>query len=243
MARFQNGWVKSFRTLYHSHYDGWDMAILGWLISAANYADGKSLVAGRGGRILLKRGQLVTSLNEIQNATKFSKSVINRRLKRYTEENIIETQTKQSGTVITILNYDKYQCIENEQETQTKQKENTSGNTSGYTSGVHIKELKKLRTKEFKEGEEGAFASDAISPDVDKFLNAYFLCIEKVYGRKPRKTSKLIDLASQIIAEVGVDRSIALVGPFCDSKREYYIKRCHHLDVMLQDLSIIDMVV
>ena len=141
MPRFTNGWVKSYRSLYHSHYDGWDMAILGWLISAANYVDGKSLVCGRGGRILLKRGQLVTSLSEIHSVTKFSKSVINRRLKRYAEENIIEIQTKHSGTVITILNYDKYQCIESEQETQTKQKENASGNTSG----LHIEELKNLR--------------------------------------------------------------------------------------------------
>lgn len=80
-----------------------------------------------------------------------------------------------------------------------------------------------------------------VDKDVDNFLNVYCTAMEKHYGKRPLKTSKLIDLATEIIAEVGLDRSVALAGHFCASNREYYVKRMHSLDVMLADLAILDM--
>ena len=80
-----------------------------------------------------------------------------------------------------------------------------------------------------------------VDKDVDNFLNVYCTAMEKHYGKRPLKTSKLIDLATEIIAEVGLDRSVALAGHFCASNREYYVKRMHSLEVMLADLAILDM--
>ncbi len=115
MARFQNGWVKSYRSLYHTYYDGWDMAILGWLISAANYEDGKTDITGAQGRVTIRRGQVLTTVCEIAKKTKFTRALITKRLKIYESEGIIKrdrvSKSVRSQSIITIINYNEYQSI------------------------------------------------------------------------------------------------------------------------------------
>jgi len=151
MTRFSGGFVKIWRSLFNTHYDGYDMAILSWIFANANYVDGKTPVITPNGRLIIRRGQLVTSIREIEDVTKFSKNLILRRLKLYAEEGIIGTLKTTRGTIITILNYDKYQCSENShnekwdtwEDTSRDTSEDAARDTSEDTSGDIIKELKK----------------------------------------------------------------------------------------------------
>ena len=157
MARFQNGWIKIERSIAGGQYDAIDIGIMTWLIISANYVDGKNKVRGKIGRVFLKRGQLVTSIENICGVLNLTEGIVRRRLKTYQDEGFLSSETSNHGTIITILNYNKYQCIENEHD-QTKDQTNDEPTTNGdqtndepTTNGdQHIKELKKLRREEGK---------------------------------------------------------------------------------------------
>lgn len=240
MARFTNGWVKIHRSLLNDRYDGVDIGLLTWLIMAANYQDGKSKAGSKSGRIEVKRGQVVTSICEIANELKWDRRTIRKRLKIFQNEGIISAKIDNHGCIITICNYDSYQSVDDDPCTAQRTALCTTPCTTPCTAPcTHNKEYKEL--KETKEGEETRGRARRIPQEqVDQFLDAYFDEIEKHYGKRLLKTSILSDLASRIIAEVGLDRSIALAAAFCASNRKYYISRAHSLDVMLADLSQLD---
>lgn len=240
MARFTNGWVKIHRSLLSDRYDGFDIGILTWLIMAANYQDGKSKAASKSGRIEVKRGQVVTSICEIANELKWDRRTIRKRLKIFENEGIISAKVDNHGCIITICNYDLYQSIDEDPCTAPRTALCTTPCTAPCTAPcTHNKELKKGSIKEIKKGNRRDIPPEA----VDNFLEVYFSGIENRYGKRPKKTSILSDLASQIISDIGLERSLALATHFCASNREYYVKRAHSLDVMLKDLAIIDMFV
>ena len=155
MARFQNGWVKIHRKMFDGRYDGWDIAILIWLILNANYEDGKSRANAKSGRIIVKRGQLITSISEIGNALKWDRRTIAKRLKIFEKEGIIELTMSNHGALITLCNYDKYQSQDDDDISLPSTALCTTPSTTlcttpSTTPSSHIKELKKLRREEGK---------------------------------------------------------------------------------------------
>lgn len=111
--------------------DGYAQMILIKLIGWAKYRDVGKMVRVNGKFIPLKRGQLITSLKEIETATGFPKGKIERRIKWMSERETIEMQTGSSGTIITICNYDKYQTIKKSDGKQTGNKQETNGKQTG----------------------------------------------------------------------------------------------------------------
>lgn len=239
MARFTNGWVKIHRSLLNDRYDGFDIGLLTWLIMAANYQDGKSKAGTKSGRIEVKRGQVVTSISEIANELKWDRRTIRKRLKIFQNEGIIYAKVDNHGCIITICNYDSYQAIENDPCTAPRTTLCTTPCTTPCTAPcTHNEEYKE--SKELNKGEQTRVRARVPQDQVDTFLDVYVGEIEKHYGKRLLKTSILSDLASRIIAEVGLERSIALAGAFCASNKKYYLRRAHSLDVMLADLSQLD---
>jgi DNA-binding Lrp family transcriptional regulator len=236
MARFTNGWVKIHRKMMDGRYDAIDIGLLVWLIANANYVDGKSKVRSNLGRQEVRRGQLITSHLEIAEKLNLSRKTVTKRLKVFQSEGIILQKRDNHGSIITILNYNRYQ--ETEESSGT-----TPVATVVATPVATVVATVVAPIEESKEFEELNKGKEREASPVDNFLNFYCEEMQKVYGKPPRITSHLRRVAGEILDEIGLERSIALAGQFCASNRDYYIKRAHSLDVMLKDLAIIDMFV
>jgi hypothetical protein len=77
------------------------------LIARANWCDGKTKLGGQ--RVIVRRGQTVTSDRELQDFAGIARNTV-RRCLRYLEKNsMISIERNHHGTIITIHNYDTYQ--------------------------------------------------------------------------------------------------------------------------------------
>lgn len=147
MGRFSGGWIKAHRSLFNGDYDGYDIVILLWLVANANYADGKSLARSGHQRTIIRRGQILTSVREMAEALSLANGLIRNRLNNFVKEQILANETTNTGSLITICNYDKYQCIETVEEQTVEQPENKR-RTNGEQTESNI--LKNIRNKEGK---------------------------------------------------------------------------------------------
>jgi hypothetical protein len=105
MARFNNGWVKLHRSILTSAIgrDGTACWIFAVFIIWANRAE--SRVEGE----ILARGQLVTGIDEIAFNTGFNRMTVSRKIKKMEQLGMISRHMRHKGSVITVLNFDKYQ--------------------------------------------------------------------------------------------------------------------------------------
>ena len=240
MMRTENGWVAIERNIFVHMSDGTDLALMAWLMLKANFADSAWPVRAGYENVWIKRGQIATSIGEIANDLKWTSGLIRKRLNKLVKSGFCTSDAQNTGTIITICNYRNIGNIEEVtpkistrgEQTLSKRRANAEQTASNIVKNV----IKKKNLNNVKRGNVRASATP-----VDNFLEVYCTAMEKHYGKRPLKTSKLIDLAGKIIAEVGLDRSVALAGHFCASNREYYVKRMHSLDVMLADLAILGM--
>lgn len=150
MARFENGWTKTYRNLDNNWVgkDGWAYAIFIRLISWANYEPTK--LYSKGDLITIERGQLLTSVRELADSFRFDRSTVERRLQALEKDNMIVRKVRHRGTIITICNYDKYQCINDMRETDFSHTTSTTSATRPATPSALNKEVKNIRNKEVK---------------------------------------------------------------------------------------------
>jgi len=154
MPRYGEGWVKDWR-LPEDHWLEEDLlvwAIFKKLISWANYKDSAPNAA-----IILKRGQLVTSLGEladlkIGSREKLGKQRVRTVLAKLQQRASINILTNTRGTIITICNYDKYQSDE-DLPTHASTTDQHTINTPSTNDQQLNKELKNKRKKERKKEE------------------------------------------------------------------------------------------
>ncbi len=108
------GFVKLHRSAF-AHpilQDGDRFRAFFWLVSEACWKPTKHDVKGK--TITLKRGQLCASREQLSKAWKWSPSAVERFLARLETEQMIERNSGQGKTVITICFYSKYQDVETE---------------------------------------------------------------------------------------------------------------------------------
>ena len=124
-----------------------------WLLMNANFKDSKK------GGLVVKRGQILTSYKEIQEALhwkvgyrkmKYSRSQIETATKWYMNRTMITTAKTTRGFIITILNYDKYQDIKN-YENHNESDNETDNETTPYISRKNIKNKRNKHTSDFAE--------------------------------------------------------------------------------------------
>jgi len=115
-----------------------------WLdiIQSARFEDTKQLIGNR--LIDVRRGQMLVSLRFLANRWQWSTKKVNAFLDLLIHDKMIIKETpKETGqTVITICNYDKYNSIQSNEETQKKQEGNTK-ETPRKHQGNKINKLKK----------------------------------------------------------------------------------------------------
>ena len=131
-----NGWVSLHRKMLDNPVvckDSDYMAIWIYLLLNATHAEIPAMFKGQ--KIMLNPGQLITGRKAISDKLRVTESKVQRVLKCYESERQIEQQTGNKNRLITIKNWDMYQCSEqqierqmNNQRTTNEQQMNTNNN-------------------------------------------------------------------------------------------------------------------
>lgn len=171
MAENGNNWIKLNRSIT----DHWlwssgetfsrGQAFIDLLLMAA-YADHP--VMSQGKKIDLKRGSMVTSIRYLADRWRWSKDKTMHFLNDLESDGTIEKSSDTKRTVLTIVNYDKYQGLVTSDRTQNGRKTDADRTQNG-------------QTKESKEGKRNI--SNIFVPPTVEEVKAY--CDEKGYSVDP----------------------------------------------------------
>lgn len=111
MSRHSGGWFKVQRSLTSPESDigsnGYRLAILVTLFGWANL--GESTIQWNGKPRKIGRGQVVIGLRKLGDHLKFTKDCVRRQLDYLRLRDTIQHETATEGTLITLLNFEKYQ--------------------------------------------------------------------------------------------------------------------------------------
>jgi hypothetical protein len=169
-----DGWLKLWRQTVENptvFRDAEYFAVWMYLLIQAKYEETPSRFNGK--TIMLKKGQLTIGRTQIASALHISESKTQRILKVFEIEQQIEQQTCSKNRLITIVNWEKYQCTEQQDELQMNNKRTTNEQQMNTP-----KEYKKERNKE----------EDIMSTVQESNFNKFWA----VYPRKESKAKAVI---------------------------------------------------
>lgn len=135
------GWIKIHRSIWDNPwmYKPYVYLIWSYILCHVNYQPAEVIFEGK--RITLKSGQGLFKLREMAVLFKIPLTSLHRIINLLKNETQIETQTSPRNTIITVLNWEKYQTVGTQNGTQVEHKRNTSGTQTEHLP--IIKELKK----------------------------------------------------------------------------------------------------
>lgn len=179
------GWISLYRELLDNpivckdtHY----FTIWIYLLLEATHKDQFKIF--KGNKINVKRGQLITGRKKISQKFNIQESKVQRILKKFENEQMIEQQTSNKNRLITVINYDVYQVIEQQNEqrvnnnrTTSEQQLNTNNNVNNvnndnkkekiYRKFAHLK----LTQKEFDKLLSDGYTKTQIDNTLDSIEN------------------------------------------------------------------------
>lgn len=120
------GWIKIHRKILENPIickDSDYLAVWIYLLLNATHKEIPALFKGK--KIILQKGQLITGRKSMSNQLKISESKIYRIINDFKSEQQIEQQTSNQNSLISILNWDKYQQIEQQNEQQMNNERTT----------------------------------------------------------------------------------------------------------------------
>ena len=120
------GWIKIHRKILENPIickDSDYLAVWIYLLLNATHKEIPALFKGK--KITLQKGQLITGRKSMSNQLKISESKIYRIINDFKSEQQIEQQTSNQNSLISILNWDKYQQIEQQNEQQMNNERTT----------------------------------------------------------------------------------------------------------------------
>lgn len=130
------GWIKIHRKILENPIickDSDYLAVWIYLLLNATHKEVPALFKGK--KIILQKGQLIVGRKSMANQLKISESKIYRIINCFKSEQQIEQQTSNQNSLITVLNWGKYQQIEqqneqpmNNERTTNEQRVNTNKN-------------------------------------------------------------------------------------------------------------------
>lgn len=121
------GWIKIHRKILENPIickDSDYLAVWIYLLLNATHKEIPALFKGK--KIILQKGQLITGRKSMSNQLKISESKIYRIINDFKSEQQIEQQTSNQNSLISILNWDKYQQIEQQNEQQMNNERTTN---------------------------------------------------------------------------------------------------------------------
>jgi DNA-binding transcriptional regulator YhcF (GntR family) len=250
--RFTGGWVKLWRSM-DSHWtgqDGWSWAIFTKLIMWAYYKDKKTLVNGKVTEI--KRGQVVTSAAEIANKLGFHRSTVEKRLKMFEEEGMIEQQVSFHGRIITILNYDKYQGGDDDDEQPDVQHDVQPHVQQSVQRDVqrdvqhrvhrvkNIKQLKKERRKEeyiTPTPTDVEVVSEVKENPARSFIAHYCEAYKAKYKTNPVIDGRAAGIAQRIVKSIGLEKAKLFIERYLEMNDQWFITKHHDLHTFEGNLN------
>lgn len=120
------GWIKIHRKILDNPIICKDSDYLSvWIYLLLNATHKEIPALFKGKKIMLQKGQLITGRKSISNQLKISESKIYRIINDFKSEQQIEQQTSNQNSLITILNWDKYQQLEQQNEQQMNNERTT----------------------------------------------------------------------------------------------------------------------
>lgn len=225
------GWFKFYRQIFDNPIctkDAEYFFVWLYILTEARFEETRDLFKNE--EIILAKGQLLTTVKYIATELNINESKVNRILKKLEIEKQIERQTSNKKTLITILNWEKYQSDEKQNEKQVKNKRQSNEEqmaderqTSGKPS-YYNKEIKKETSEEEKEDEEGKNDKEGIDdkpkkkePTVyypnDELLNSAFkeFLVMRNKIKKPIATKQaLTRMMNRIEKLSGGDNDLAI---------------------------------
>lgn len=118
-----------------------------WMYLLLNASHKGCPVIFNGKKTMLKAGQLITGRKKIAEKTGINESKVNRILKTFKSDQQIEQQTCPQNSLITILNWDKYQYCEQQNEQQVNNEWTTSEQRVNTNNNVN--NVNKVKKKGF----------------------------------------------------------------------------------------------
>lgn len=160
----KNGWISLDRSIedhwiykeeHFCEFHAWiDLLML------AKYADSETTINGR--PFIIHRGSLLTSIRKLATRWGWSKDKVLRFLRILRDEEMVKTATV-GGTLITIVNYGKYQI---RRDTKRDRKRDSKPDTDKDTGpDINNKVLTRLTIKEKKKEQEDSFFDDEEGED------------------------------------------------------------------------------
>lgn len=158
----RTGWFKFHRQIFDNPVctkDAEYFFVWCYILSEAAYEESRVLFKNE--EIILSKGQLLTTVKDIALNLNLSESKVNRIIKKLEIEKQIEKRSSSKNTLITVLNWERYQSSEEQNEEPVKNlrqtsekpvknKRQTDGKPSYYNKNIRIKEDKKERKEEGK---------------------------------------------------------------------------------------------
>lgn len=143
------GWIKLHRKTLECPLvmiDADYLAIWVYILLKATHKD-MDVMFGKD-KITLHPGQFVTGCTQIAEDLHISRSKVQRVLNRYASDTQIDTQTCTKGTLISVVNWDKYQLDDTESDTQVIRNRYASDTQVNTNKNIRIKEKKEISSKE-----------------------------------------------------------------------------------------------
>lgn len=152
MAKTQ-GWIKTYRNIL-DHWVWQDpMSFRCWMyiLLKANHSEKKIMFDGS--LMTINRGQLLTSVRKLSDEMGCSKNKINKIIGTLLEDNMITVKRTHRGTLLTVINYGKYQDTRDTEKDAEKDAEKDSPRTQNRTQNDHKQEYKECNKNDKEEKE------------------------------------------------------------------------------------------
>lgn len=211
--RFENGWVKLYRSTYASDIAR-DVELLGvWtsLLMIANWQH--SDFPWGGARKTLPPGSIVFGWDQFAAEIGTSSAKLRRRIAYLVKTGRITRESSNQGTIVTICNWDKYQTEHADYDKQPASNQKTT-NKRPTNDEQRIEEFKNLRKKEY------IHASEEIEP----CIKAWGMTLEKFGIRKSPNLDEIQIL--RLIQQYGAEQTrLALLGAGFEEKTKTFDPR------------------
>lgn len=192
------GWIKLHRKTLDNPAcmkDAECFAVWCWLLLNASYTPETQWFKGE--KIELKEGQILTTLDEISRALRIKQSKVVRIINLLKNEKQIEKQTSNRNTLISVVNWEKFQSSEKQNGKLAKTERKTSEKLAENLP--IIKENNNIRIKEYKKSvsEETVCQTETVRRIVDRWN------LLKSKGVKPiRKLSNTSKRYGNLVARI-----------------------------------------
>ncbi len=190
----REGWMKFYRSQVDWRWFKFPETAHLWhyLLLAAEYEKREI------GKMIVERGQLLTTISDISEATGLSLREIRTGLQRLEETGEIMRKSTNKNTLITLVKYEEYQAVPtNERQTKDKRKTN-------LPIKERNKEVKKLKDKKEKDKKEKPDFLDLVKNETkdEKIIEAAMGWIEMRIAKSRPPTENAIHLAFQKLEKI-----------------------------------------